>query len=690
MSLTESTEPTEDLGRGYTRRLAQVLSTPDGTLALALLQKMAALQQPAPAPAPTAAEGDTVGIWRRTRNGAYERRPELKDEWHLWADTERLPLTAGRRRVAVLGESAARGYFFDPGTTYTGLFADCLRAVPGLDDVDVLDLARTSATMDDVRRTLYEAAALRPDGLVVFAGNNWYYPELGAHDRQRLAEAVRRGGFAESRHTFHAVMVERARAFLADVAETARTYDIRVTLVVPEFNLADWHTEPCLGAPVLPGSGNLAWQRLREDAEAALAAGQAKEAARLAGEMAELDGGTSVTAQRLLAAALRDEDPEAAERALVAAKDAAVGRFLPHAPRTLTAVQDELRAGAAAHGFALVDLPALLREAAGGRAPGREFFLDYCHFTYEGLALVAAGTAAALSPLLTGTAHSVDAAALRATLVAPSTERQAAAHFLAAIHNAHIGQPTELVDSLLERALTLDEGTAHHLVDYLDYQSRVAPNWVCEAFARSARVPELARYLEVGDPGSSVKLADHALRQSMLDLLATRGLADPAVYRERLITEHAGPETDLLSDANRAPTWRESADSPVQRHSYVTAPDPGSDSWLVLARPTEVELALTARLPEGEPAQAEASVRINGAEAGSVPLGAGWRTVRLTVPAGLWQAGLNHVEIRWPLRALPGDRLLSAAAEALERGETPCSLPEYAHLYAFTARPRTD
>lgn len=675
-----------DPSRSYTRRLSQVLSSPDGTLALSLLQKLAAGQQSASAePAPAQPrDGHTIGVWRRTQDESFVRRPEAQRDWQFWADVERLPVDKGRRRVAVLGESAARGYFFDPGTTYAGLVADCLRQVPGLDDVDVLDLARTNATAGDVHRTLHEVAQLRPEALVVFAGNNWYYPELTSGDRQRMADALRTGGYAASARLFHGLMTERAREFLDDLARTAREHGSAVVLVVPEFNLADWHEEPFLGCPVLFGSANAAWLRLHEEAKEALAAGWTKEAARIAGEMIELDGGASVTAHRLLATSLRDDAPDEAESALEAAKNAAIGRFAPHSPRMLTAVQDEMRAKAAEYGFGLVDLPAVLRRESGGRTPDRAFFLDYCHFNYEGLALAASETAAAVAPGLDATAGA-DAGRLRAALVAPPAAEQAAAHFLAAIHNAHIGQPAEVVRHLLDRALTLGEGVWEHLANYLDYQARTAPNWICASFERSVAVPELARYLEVSDPSSAAKLADHSLRATTLDLLARRGLADPAAYQDLLIAEHAAPQVDLLADVNRAPTWREQFGSTGQPHPYVVAPQLWTDTWLVLARPEDVELALTARLPAGEPGEAPVTVWVNGEQVASAVLGTQWRTERLTVLAGSWRTGLNTVRLRWPLRELPGDDLLEAAAQTLERGETPRSNVSHGHLYGLTA-----
>ena len=58
---------------------------------------------------------------------------------------------------------------------------------------------------------------------------------------------------------------------------------------------------------------------------------------------------------------------------------------MPHTPRCPHSVQQVLRAKAREHGFALVDLPAILGESAESSLPDSQFFLDYCHLSAEGV-----------------------------------------------------------------------------------------------------------------------------------------------------------------------------------------------------------------------------------------------------------------------------------------------------------------
>ncbi|MGW1169843.1 hypothetical protein [Streptomyces sp. NPDC002550] len=677
---------THDLNRVYTRRLSELLSGENGTLALALLQKLGTAgptDRPAPVPVPSA-DPDTVGVWRRAGQ-EYVRDPGRRDHWRYWADLDRLPLTPGHRRTVVLGESAARGYFYDPAFSFAGVLGEMLTSVPGLADVDVLDLARTNADFGDLEQVLLDSAGLRPDALVVFAGNNWNNIDLTPHQTQQLAEALREGGYPAAGRLFQDYVVERSGRFLDLLAATAADCGAPVTLVVPEFNLADWEDERSLVCPALPGDAGARWLRLRDRTLDALEARRYEEALRLARELTRLDGGTSPVSGRLLArAAATCGDEATREQALVTAKDAAVGLFTLHSPRVLAVVQAEMRRKAREHGFHLVDLSRLFRGAADGALPGRRFLLDYCHLSFEGLALAAAATAAATAPALGGTAPA-QADLVRATSE-PTPAQAAAAHLLAAVHNAHYGQPAELLRHHLERALELDAGIAPRIEDYLDYQTRTAPHWMCASYERSAVLPQFARYLVAGDTRLTGKLADHTLRETMVEVLAAAGVDVRDRYEELLIAEHAGGTVDLLADHAQAATFGERMGAAIgSGAAYLLARDLTSEFHLVVDDPADTVLTLTWRLPRPRTGEAAVTLAVNGKPCAEERLGDTWTKSSLTVPAALLRRGRNVLSIAWPLPEASGDEQIAAGAAALERGALPRSLPAHGHVFAFTA-----
>ncbi len=680
-----------DLDRIYTRRLSGLLASDDGATTLALMQKLALrtdadARPPSVTPANQAAPvTDPVGIWERDATG-WHRSAERREEWRYWADVDRIDLRPGRR-VVVVGESVARGYLYDPVLTYAGLLAEEL-AVGQEPAGQVIDLARTNANFPELRRTVEESMALEPDVLVVFAGNNWDNLNLTPDRLQRLAEALRGGGFPAARRLFHALITEEAASALERIAVVAVAHEVAVVVVVPEFNLADWADEPTLVAPVLAGDQQREWLRLREQVRLNLQQDAFAEAGSDATRMTELDGGTSPVSARLLAAALAAHDPAGAEQALIAAKDAPVGIFTQHSPRVLTVVQQLLRDQAARPGFSVVDLPAVLRAASDGDLPGRQFFLDYCHLSFPGLVLAARATAAAV---LTGSSQASASASVtfgsEADSRSPHLEPAAVgtAHFLAAVHNAHYGDRSSLEYHLRE-AIARDSSVIERCRDYLDYQTRTAEHWMCASYERSAAVPAVGRYLQAGDTRLCGKLADHDLREVMLSVLEENGVPVRPEYERLLVDQHAAPVVDLLADPARARTFRERMFHGLNRpRAYLSVLDLTAVFYLVMTGPADTDLVVTARLPAGRPVKGEVAVTVNDAPAGAVGIGPAWSDVTLTVPASRWRRGLNRIELTWPERTLPGDDLLLGAVRALERGAWPDSLPVYGHLYAFTA-----
>src|SRR5690606_15276345 len=138
----------------------------------------------------------------------------------------------------------------------------------------------------------------------------------------------------------------------------------------------------------------------------------------------------------------------------------------------------------------LVDQAALFREGDAG-APGRRYFLDYCHLTFDGLR----ATALAVAETLGAALELPDRPGTDGVPVRAAADRLALAHFLAAVHNAHYGQPEDVLRHHLTRALDADASVADRIEDYLDYQTRIAPNWMCSSYERSTQDPAFRRYM---------------------------------------------------------------------------------------------------------------------------------------------------------------------------------------------------
>ena len=136
--------------RPIAARIARAMCANDHAQVQALYGELAQ-QIPAPAAAAPRADEhqsphvDRIGIWVRSKNDTAYRRLEVhRSEWRLWADNEEIPARSRGRRIVFLGESAARGYFYDPDFAPAVVLQALLRSVPGTRDIDVVDLARSN------------------------------------------------------------------------------------------------------------------------------------------------------------------------------------------------------------------------------------------------------------------------------------------------------------------------------------------------------------------------------------------------------------------------------------------------------------------------------------------------------------------------------------------------------------------
>lgn len=594
------------MNRELLERLAEILATPDGLRAFRLLQKLGLLALPPaqPSPAPPPRRPEPISIWEP--EGDVWVRPDplpLGDHYAtrkvLKKKEAELPL-----RVAFFGESVAAGYLYAPHVTPALVLEEQLRAAGGEGNFEVIDLARTNETLPSLAATVRASLQIQPDMLVLFVGNNWnlletpeispYAPSVRA--RQRYAEALRQGIEGPIRLAEEELR-QVAEGTFELIALIARTVGIPVIVVVPEANLADWETRQ----PVvrLSGDGVARWHSLYRDGSAEA--------------MLELDGGTCPTTWRLLGRFQTEVD---------SARYATMG-FLS-APQATTQARELLRELSNRHGFTLVDLREVLQP------PDRRFFLDYCHLTLEGIERAMAAVTAEVIRL-----SGMPATGEPLPPVRISPEAEATARLGAAIHSAHrllsVRPKREILEHWCRAALEASPGIESTMLDLLE--------------ARCSRVPAVLTAAQQRNLASPYRLLlqhgwrwDH-LDADLLEAIAAVlkrpipvfpplgvDLADPYYHWEPL--ERFYPEVMDLEDLPRRGTYR--------------SPWPVS-SFCLIGTGDEIELELTARLPEGGQGQVEAAV--NGILIGTFPVGERWTkgSLRASIPSGL-----NRLTLRWP------------------------------------------
>jgi hypothetical protein len=641
---------------------------------------------------PAAPRPGWVGIWEpHAENGStsYRRSPERSAEWASWADVERIPRRGEGKRVVFIGESVARGYFYDPRLTPASVLEGLLQttSVPG--GVEVVDLAKNDLDGLSLGALVSSSLALEPDAIVIYAGNNWAQaPALvkGWPERHLTATVLREQGVPGLKSYLDAKLLElfetRLRGPLA--ALSAR---VPIVLVVPEFNLGDWSFAGPADAPWLPGDGNERWVRCYLEAERALRENSLAEAEARAREMIELDGGTAASGFTLLASCRRREGADGELRVLLQkARDARSWDATAQPPRPLTFLQDALRRTGSRDGIRLVDLPKVFEEHLGG-LPDRRLFLDYCHLTSDGIRLAMSAVAESLAPVLGG--RETARAELFGVPLAVDPEVESEARFAAAIHNAHWGQSGDVVHHHCVEALRACPGIASAMQDFVELQCRRAPAWMCgagERLARRATAGPLRRYLHVYMVYGRGKFLDAVLLDAVTGALEEAGV--PARDRvEELRRSESGlrpgrPE-DLLSQYYRS-AWTD-RDWLWRPNRYHRAHAPVSRFSLVCSSQAAVALRIVCRRPDGAAPAGPCELSVNGESVGELAAGTEWRAWELTLPAQAVREGLNSLELRWPLRTAPGESGLQRAARNIEAGLDYQLLPVFGEIHTLTA-----
>lgn len=632
-----------------------------------------------------------IGIWSPTPEAAglaYVRSPR-DPEQTIWADMQRIEPKSSRKRIVLLGESAARGYFYDPKFTPAAAVTKILETVAGPDAIEVVDLARTDQLCGELLDLARSAVALRPDLFIIFAGNNWYplsgLIEINSEEISRVLRWTRR--WRALTRLIEARTREAVIRFLKDIGNLSREHSIPVVFMLPEFNLTDWHTE--FAEPGLMQTPHAArrWRELRRSAEDALAKGEAAHSAKLAEQMMELAGEIdSISAELLARSLLSQGHVDEARQLFEQVRDISINLPAGRSPRCYSVIQETIRAYAAREDITLIDLPKRFAEYLGGALPGRRLFHDYCHLTSEGIRVALAAAAEQILPRL-NLPQPVWNELLSAELqVEPEVE--ARAHFLAALHNATWGQNREIVSYHCAEAVRIFPGIAGILRLYLDAYVCRTPTLLSRSFHQLLCQDDgaLFRYFSLEFPA-----AEKDLNLILVDaILQALEPLTPGVTRKTwdlLIEQHAvGNEwTNLLRPACSSQSMGEFNFRRQGECGYYRALEIQSSFRFVCPAPRPLELVLVCRLPSAPPDR-HVTVFVNGNELLIFNADQNWQVFRIPVPPAALRVGVNLLLVQWPERSEAWEDRAHQVADQFEQEIRPLVFDIYGHIASLRIR----
>ncbi len=631
----------------------------------------------------------TVGIWNRvsTTQGSYfERTIDRHLEWCYWADNNRIMPKKGRKRVVLLGESVARGYFFDPQYSIAMALESALNNPAGTDSLEVIDLAKVNMDLNALREISHNALALDPDALVVFAGNNWIFTlveSISEDDYDSFNEVIEQEGIVGLKNLLEQRLAQMVRHYLGELATLSAEFDLPILVVIPEFNLKDWRSSPAesILATSTSGSNAEGWNIARMQAEVALATENWAVLHPLAAQMVQLDNSHPLGYELLGDCLAQQGNMTEARAAYESARDTALYCRTHCKPRCLKVIYEVIRAEAVPMGLNLVDLPQIFRQQPGNELPDRDLFLDYCHLTLKGIVLMAAHTSHALLPMLNQPDVAIDTLLNR--VVRPSNEVLAVAHLGCAIHNAHYGQPYSILYHHCLSALQASQTVAEAMRQLADFATRHSSTILCSSHERLVESGLMQQY----DGGRGFlhpfkrKLMDVPLVEAIIDTLKTVGIDIRDSIEALRLREHSvsTTATNLLESIYHLTTYEFILLGEVPRGHYQ-ARNAESMFMFVTDSTQPVNGKITFRSQGQLTAGQTIPLMVNGQAVAHLPISSTWTTCDFSIATDHLDKGMNTIALQWPVQPPPTPRRQRNTIDALLSRV----YPALGEIYQFT------
>jgi hypothetical protein len=634
----------------------------------------------------------SIGIWRKKEEAGrvvYQRDPAERDNWSAWSNTDVLYPKETRRRIVLFGESVARGYFYDPYYNVAKELEAILNGIPEGRDIEVVDLAKTSQIFIELLTLVRSSVVLEPDVVIFFAGNNWGYDllrALGDHNNGQTMEAFRELGMKGIIPFLEWSAQGMVREFFSIIQDKFVKRGIPVIFIVPEFNLKDWKSDDKENALAwLPEDHTEKWAEMKEDALAAIRANDIDRLGTAASEMVALYPFNAISQELLGIFHIFKGDYKQARTCFECSRDAALVSGTKFAPRCVKMFRDQLLHQAGNAGIEIVDLPSIFEDAYPAHIPDRQEFLDYCHLTVEGIKTAMRYTAQKVIGILYGKNIEIDS--ILASGLFPDNDVSAVAHFSAAIHNAHHGQPMELLQYHCSKAIQYSSKIKEVMLKFVDFSTRYAPSYFCASYAELIHDGEMIQY-------EGAKALLHWPGKKIMDISLVNVIASTLGK----VVPGIGDEVDRLRKSEHGITvggvdLMESFYSRAHYNFYLDEQDTGlyqartleSDFYFVLGKRSDPLLfEISCRLPGVDTSKAMIGIRLNdsGNVAARLPASADWVTHSFRIGEEYLVDGVNKLSIKWPFinRAIPND--LPVANHSILK----IVFPVIGEISSFTAR----
>lgn len=613
-------------------------------------------QQPATPLHEPVSRPEKVGRWIKDDiSGNFVRSPEFDSEADNWSETEFItPGSDDVYRIVLIGESVARCTHLPYEYCAAKVMGKMLsEAIPDR-EIEVVDLSKEGMRFEQLMEVISESVLLKPDMLIVFAGNNWQPgSSMGTpHNYAMLQKTV---GTSRQHQFIADTLRESLRSNVTDFKDLLTgihaEHNIPVVYVMPEFNLKDY--KPARKEYVLrflPGNKMKMWSEIREACLQAESSGRWEDVHRLAGQMINLDPEHPLAYEKLADYFGYIGDVQQRRIYLELLKDKAlVNAIGTSAPRRFALIRELVYDILSETPVTVIDLQDVLEKHSEDGIPGSELFLDYCHLNYNGIHLAMGAVASHVARVLGVNV----AAGTLAAVESPVSERELSiTHFQAAIHNYYVGQhypllyhhccealkhaDKELVDAYHKACILFSRRSSVIFSNEMRFLSEIYPfeNFSVFGHPRNKKLMfvelvdamvaalQAIKSVNISEEIKNVRIKEYSIGEAPVDLLESP-------YSERSFQE-------FLCDEDFA---------------YYRAHETRSTFVFVADAMGDIELDITARIPDFRFCDVDStvSVYINGQLHETISLGEDWTRIKLVLKKASMTAGVNKLEFAWPV-----------------------------------------
>lgn len=638
----------------------------------------AQIQEPVPMIPPP--QQERMGIWQASileGQRYYIRDKKRFDEWKHWADINKIGPKQSKR-VVLFGESVARGYLFDPYFNPARVMQQLMDQFAG-ETVEIIDLAKISQGMWELRDIGVDSLSLEADAIVIFAGNNWLPDLYGAiseedmNDVYRLLEEGRPDIVKQKVETCFSRTVHE----FFNILHRYYPSGMNIIFVIPEYNLADWDADYKGADTMIKPAATLAqWEKSSKDANEALKNNDKITAGLAAEELIRLDP-CHPLGYRIKAAV--QEDPALKKKYLEMSRDTSIVFRSIGKPRILSIIRESILSAAKKRNIQTIDLATYFWEYTAGKLPDRRLFLDYCHLTVEGIQITAGEICRKLLSLLCDRELPITSLQDAALKIKPAASVAAMGHVFAAIHNAHQGQSADILQHHCLTAVDLDPRVSPFMHAYMEMATYKAPSILCRAFEKILKTPGAEQYEDGLSHEDNCKIMDAELVGAMLSALEHKGTGNTTDVIRLRRKEHSinvqGRINLLLSfySRNSYKQWLSGKDTYLKERERV------SRFYLVADQGTSVDLQMTGRT--GSHLSGPLSISVNQVHIATVNIGCSWTNVTVCIPGEVIKDDINLIELEWPL--LPSRQNMSKRPAPLNISE--CFNPVIGEIHRMQA-----